>query len=264
MLENMPDMSRDSMNAFPFWFDKIRNIDEPGLRIPRSVCISVPADIRRAFYMESPEDWRAIEGFVEDVLRPAINKEKLGLVFLKNGGYSHKFDARSACLPLMSDLSHAVMTIMYEAMLRCGFQYDGTECVVARERITHDPSKTPCIYNGLPFRTEYRVFYDFDKKMPVFTVDYWDKDYVYKNLHDMTDRIVYDAWYDAHIRPEYEKNEKKVTDLVSRAMAKVQGLEGPWSVDVMQDEAGNFWLIDMAVAEMSAYWERRPKGDENA
>ena len=260
----MPDMSRDAMNAFPFWFDKIKNIDGSMLKVPRSVCIPVPVDVRKAFYMEGPDDWAAIEGFVDGTVRPAIEKARLGLVFLKNGGYSHKFDARSACLPVMSDLAHAVMTIMYEAMLRCGFQYDGTETLVARERITHDVRKTPCIYNGLPFRPEYRVFYDFDKKSHIFTVDYWDRDYVYPNLYDMTDRLVYDAWYGTHVRPEYEKNEERVTDAVCRAMSQVQGLEGPWSVDVMQDESGHFWLIDMAVAEMSAYWERRPKDDENA
>lgn len=255
--DHMPDMSRDAMNAFPFWFDKIRNV-KTELKIPRSVCIPVPEDVRRAFYMEAEGDFQKIEGFVEKTVRPAINAESLGLVFLKNGAYSHKFDARAACLPAMSDLSHAVLTIMYEAMLRCGFQYDGTETLVARERVRHDPKKTPCIYNGLPFRPEYRVFYDFDKKKPVFTVDYWDRDYVYGNLHDLTDRIVYDAWY-GYVRQRYDANRENVQRLVSGAMEQVQGLSGCWSVDVMQDETDNLWLIDMAVAELSAYWERRPE-----
>lgn len=257
--KTMPDMSRDAMNAFPFWFEKIKDIDPAlGLKIPRSVCIPVPVDVRRAFYMESEDDFQAIDDFVEHTVRPAILEANLGLVFLKNGCYSHKFDAGSSCLPLMSDLSHAVMTIMNEAMLRCGFQYDGTEVVVARKRVQHDAKSVPCIYGGLPFRTEYRVFYDFDKKSPIFAVDYWEKDYVYPNLYDMTDRIVYDAWY-PKVRARYDANWKAVQYLVSKAMSDVQGLSGPWSVDVMQDEQDNLWLIDMAVAEMSAYWERRPK-----
>lgn len=254
---NMPDMSRDAMNAFPFWFDKIKNI-KTELKIPRSVCIEIPADIRRAFYMESEGDFAKIENFVENTVRPAIRDAGLGLVFLKNGAYSHKFDARSACLPIMSDLAHAVLTIMNEAMLRCGFQYDGTEVLVARERIRYDPKNTPCIYNGLPFRPEYRVFYDFDKKSPVFTVDYWDKDYVYPNLHELTDKIIYDAWY-GYVRQRYDANWKAVQYLASKAMEQVQGLSGCWSVDVLQDEQDNLWIIDMAVAEMSAYWERRPE-----
>lgn len=253
-----PDMSRDRMNAFPFWFEKIKSIKSDALKIPRSAWIGVPPDVQRAFYMEDPGDMAKITAFVDGAVRPEIQRAKLGLVFLKNGSYSHKFDARSACMPLMSDLPHAVMTVMYEAMLRCGFQYDGTDILVMRERIQHDPKNTPCIYNGLPFRPEYRVFYDFDAKMPIFSVDYWDKDYVYPNLYDATDRLIFDAWYEDHIRAEYEKNEKAVVRAVASAMLQVEGLSGPWSVDVMQDERGNFWLIDMAVAEMSAYWDRRP------
>ena len=255
--KSMPDISRDAMNAFPFWFDKIKGV-ETELKIPRSICIPVPAEVVRAFYMESENDLETVENFVEGTVRPAINEAKLGLVFLKNGAYSHKFDARAACLPLMSDLTHAVLTIMNEAMLRCGFQYDGTEVLVARERIRHDQKTTPCIYNGLPFRPEYRVFYDFDRKKPVFTVDYWDKGYVYENLHDLTDKIVYDAWY-GFVRQRYDANWKTVQRLVSKAMEQVDGLSGCWSVDVMQDESGGLWLIDMAVAEMSAYWDRRPE-----
>lgn len=254
-----PDMSRDRMNSFPFWFERIKDIRSDVLKIPRSAYVDIPAEVQRAFYMEDPGDMGKITAFVDDAVRPAIREANLGLVFLKNGSYSHKFDARSACLPLMSDLPHAVMTVMYEAMLRCGFQYDGTDVLVMRERIQHDPKNTPCIYNGLPFRPEYRVFYDFDSKAPIFTVDYWDRSYVYEHLYDLTDRIVYDAWYEGHVRAEYEKNKDLVTKAVSDAMRGVSGLSGPWSVDVMQDERGNFWLIDMAVAEMSAYWEYRPQ-----
>lgn len=256
---NIPDMSRDAMNAFPFWFPKICNAGIEGLKIPKSVCIHVPDKVRRAFYMEDPDDWAVIEDFVEGDVRKAIRENGFGLVFLKNGGYSHKFDASRACLPIMSDLTHAVLTIMNEAMLRCGFQYDGTESLVVRERIQHDPRAVPCIYNGLPFRTEYRVFYDFDRQRPIFTVDYWDRDYVYPNLHDMTDQLVYDAWYPT-VRRRYDGNWERVQDLVSKAMSRVDGLSGPWSVDVMQDENDGLWLIDMAVAEMSAYWSRCPAG----
>lgn len=207
--------------------------------------------------MEGPEDWGKINAFVDGPVREAIRENDLGLVFIKNGGYSHKFDAGRACLPLMSDLAHAVLTVMNEAMLRCSFQYDGTETLVLRERVAHDPRNIPCIYNGLPFRTEYRVFYDFDRKSPIFIEDYWDRDYVYPNLHNKTDQIIFDCWY-PEVRARYEARKDEVRDKVHEAMSRVDGLEGPWSVDVMEDESGNFWLIDMAVAEMSAYWDKRP------
>lgn len=49
-----------------------------------------------------------------------------------------------------------------------------------------------------------------------------------------------------------------VEELVAEHMARVEGLSGPWSVDLMMTEAGEMYLIDMAVAEQSAYWEFRP------
>lgn len=259
LLPEMPAPERDRMNALPYWFPKIEKpAKNAGLKVPKTIWADIPVPVQRAFYMEGPDDMATITAFVDRTVRPAIRDAGLGLVFLKNGSYSHKFDARSACLPVMSDLPHAVMSIMYEAMLRCGFQYDGTDVLVMRERIGHDPRNTPCIYNGLPFRPEYRVFYDFDAKRRIFTAEYWDKDYVYGKLYDLTDKLVFDAWYD-RIHGEYLSNKARVENLVETAMAGVSGLSGPWSVDVMQDENGDFWLIDMAVAEMSAYWDRRPE-----
>ena len=66
----------------------------------------------------------------------------------------------------------------------------------------------------------------------------------------------------AALKP-YERNAKQhskeqVEKMVAHAMAKVKGLHGQWSVDILLDERGKFWLIDMAVAQRSAYWEQRP------
>lgn len=252
-----PTPERDAMNAFPFWWEKIKDAPMGELKLPRTIVIPVPADIQRAFYLEDPGDFDAIRKFVDTYVQPAIRDAGIGLYFVKNGGYSHKFDASRACLPLPSDLAHAVVQIMNEAMIRCGFQYNGTDFLVIRERIWHNPEQTPCIYNGLPFRTEFRVFYDFDEKKVIFCKDYWDKNYVRPNLRDRTDRIIYDHWHPEVYRL-YKAHKSNVANAVAKAMSGVEGLSGPWSVDVMLDEDQGYWLIDMAVAEMSAYWEDRP------
>ncbi len=251
-----PSMERDMMNAFSFWYPKIKDC---GIPSPKTVIFPVPPEIQRAFWMEDVKaDFARIDSWIEDTVRPGIHEAGIGLVFLKNGGFSNKFMAGAACLPVMDSLAQAVIHIMQGAMECCGFQYDGTGELVARERIAHDARKTPCIYDGLPFRPEFRVFYDFDLKKPIFTADYWDRDYVYPNLHDMTDRLVYDGHY-AHIREKFLENKCAVEKLVADCMQGVSGLSGPWSVDIMMDERdGKLWLIDMAVAEMSAYWEKRP------
>ena len=43
--------------------------------------------------------------------------------------------------------------------------------------------------------------------------------------------------------------------LVSDKLKSIKDLEGVWSVDIMEDN-GDFWLIDMALAKDSAYWEK--------
>ncbi len=80
--------------------------------------------------------------------------------------------------------------------------------MVVRERIRHDERVTPCIYHGLPLRSEFRVFYDFDLKKVLFTANYWDYDSVYGRLYDATDKIIFD-----HERERLESTfkEKKKT-----------------------------------------------------
>ena len=93
------------------------------------------------------------------------------------------------------------------------------------------------------------------------------------------------------IEDAFQTNKDVVTDMVSNAMSHVEGLSGPWSVDVMMEDYPHaepiqantellnpegvekyvrfmeqqcqpkFWLIDMALAERSSYWEQRPGRD---
>lgn len=58
-----------------------------------------------------------------------------------------------------------------------------------------------------------------------------------------------------------EKNKDIVAEKVGECLADVK-LQGKWSVDIMWDEeSGSYYLIDMALAEESAYWNPERKGD---
>ena len=114
-------------------------------------------------------------------------------------------------------------------------------------------------YNGLPLRPEFRVFYDFDTRKPIFTANYWDYDYVYPHLHDATDKIVFEHERE-RIEGAFKSEKDRVQAMVETAMKRVTGLAGQWSVDILMDEGDNLWLIDMAIAQRSAYWEKRPEG----
>ena len=50
--------------------------------------------------------------------------------------------------------------------------------------------------------------------------------------------------------------------LVEEHMKDVN-LSGIWSVDILEDEQGEFWLIDMALGYRSAYWNPEKAGVNN-
>lgn len=267
--------SRSEQNQFSFWWNKVKDC---GIRVPETVIIKVPQELDekgrnlfcRHFYMERPEDYPAIKKWVDDVVIPTLNTSPLKghLLFVKNSLYSNKFDART-CMPTLNPnaLIDAIIDIQYsEYAQKMWGPYGDTEFVF-RDRIQHMSNMVPCIYGGLPFRTEFRVFYDFDTREVIFTANYWDYDYCYPHLYDRTDRIVFDAMKD-EMQERFEKYRGEVEALVAEHMKDVQGLSGPWSIDIMLNEGfttayaekpNEFWLIDMAVAEESAYWDKRPK-----
>ena len=113
--------------------------------------------------------------------------------------------------------------------------------------------------DALHLRPEFRVFYDFDARKPIFTANYWDYDYVYPHLYHATDKIIFEHERE-RLEGVYAHFKDAVQDKVADAMQNVQGLTGQWSVDVLMDEREKFWLIDMAIAQRSAYWEMRPEG----
>ncbi|MCQ4992028.1 hypothetical protein NE539_01780 [Flavonifractor plautii] len=257
---------RENENDFSFWFPKVKYC---GIPVPRTYFAKLPsvADepeyARRlydAFYMEAPrEDIKVIREWLDNRIVPELVKENLtGHVFVKNGRFSNKFDARGNCILYgIANLDRAIANINYEAMC---VGADGCDEIVVREFIESNSKVTPCIYNGLPLRSEFRVFYDFEEQKPIFTVNYWDFNYVYPHLYAATDKIIFE-----HERNRLEKafseNRDRVQAMVDTAMKRVNGLNGQWSVDILMDESDTLWLIDMAIAQRSAYWELQPGKD---
>ena len=263
------------LNNFSYWFPKIENC---GMKVPQSVVVSVPQDIQEAFYVEGAEDYEKIAAFVAEKIQPAADEIRRPLLFIKNGGFSNKFDADGSCL-CSSDyhelVSH-ITTIQYQSLC---METGGEDEIVIRERIPYNSEVIPCIYSGLPLRPEFRVFYDFDLREVLFTVNYWGYDYCRPHIFNATDKIIFDKMK-THLEKAFELCKEMVESAVAEAMKNVNGLSGPWSIDVMLDnyppsvqadviqditatysrpsDRYDMWLIDMATAERSAYWDRRP------
>lgn len=196
------------------------------------------------------KDYETIENWVNKEVIPVIKKENMQLLFIKNARFSNKFNA-TTCFVNKETLVHGVVNINY-ASLCVGA--NGISELIIRDRIRHNIQVTPCIYNGLPLRTEFRVFYDFDTHKVLYTANYWDYNYVYPHLYDLTDKIVFDYTHEK-LDKTFNNTKDEVERLVSNSFKTNTSLEGRWSVDILLEEDGTFWLIDMATAEMSTYWK---------
>lgn len=258
------DDLRQNPNNFSFWYPKIADC---GLKVPKSIIFQLPEDVIRAiFHDRGSEDDDIILSYVKETMIPVLvsnNMFKPGL-FIKNGTFSNKFRFNDSCgirmFPNAFELTNRISNICYEAEM---VGAAGISEIIIREFIGLDndscntqilDTNIPCIYGGMPLRPEFRVFYDFDNREVIKCVNYWDYDYCHDTIaKNYTDKIVYEHYYPT-ILNEYETRKDTVISLVSDHMKNVD-MTGKWSVDIMYDVVSDsYYLIDMAQAQRSAYW----------
>lgn len=257
MNEYYNDLKQDVHNV-SYWFPKVENC---GIKVPKTFVKEIPVELFGHLFIDNPEeDIDYIYNWVKNELMPSIPDELRGLIFIKNGAFSNKFDFSTCsirCNPL--EIARSIAEINYASLM---FDTGGNTEIVIRERIPYDEQKTMTIYNGMPLRNEYRIFYDFDNRKALYIANYWDWDYCHDAIcRNASDRIIYEEIYKPleHI---YNSNKDKVMKLVEDHMQDVE-LSGIWSVDILEDEQGEFWLIDMALGHRSAYWNPEKAGVKN-
>lgn len=142
----------------------------------------------------------------------------------------------------------------------------GTADRLVREYVP-DRLGLPTIYMGLPLRCEYRCFIDCDTDELLGIHPYWDPEVMNKRFRDAPDasnpHMRHDAVTYAMRDPSLTRKYGESKDLVAahvRELLPGLGLAGQWSLDIMRD-GDDCWLIDMAPAERSTFYERTvPKG----
>ena len=257
MSEYFNDLKNDVHNV-SYWFPKVKYC---GIKVPETFVKQIPEDLFGHLFMDHPEkDIDCIYNWVKNELMPSIPKNLYGLVFVKNGAFSNKFDFSTCSVRCnVLELTRAIIEINYASLM---FDTGGNTELVIRERIPFDESKTATIYHGMPLRNEYRIFYDFDNHKTLYSANYWDWSYCHESIcRNVTDKIVYEKVYN-ELHAHYIFNQDKVMKLVEEHMKDVN-LSGIWSVDILEDEQGEFWLIDMALGYRSAYWNPEKAGVNN-
>lgn len=241
---------KNNPNNFSYWFPRIKDC---GLNIPRSVVFDIPEDIMNCFFFERPSDSETIKNFFEEKIKPEW-KDFFGTseIFIKNGCFSNKFDF-STCRSenKIEKVIDSFSNIQYKSFMNDTM---GNTEMVIREFIEPDEEWSKTIYNGMPLRPEIRVFYDFDEKKVLYSVNYWDWDYCHDRIcEDENDKEIYEEVY-PKLQDFINLNKNLVENVVNSYMENVV-LQGKWSIDMMYSQ-GKWWLIDMALARQSAYWKK--------
>lgn len=184
----------------------------------------------------------------QDKIKLMIKDLKSSVYNIKTGTFSNKFDFNTS-ICYKNDIPSKILELLFKDF---EFEADGYSEFVIRDLIKSSNTKLT-IYNGLPLNTEIRVFYDFDNRKVMYSHNYWDYDYCKNNLTP-SDRLILEN-EKKELEYQYALKKERAENLVETHMSTVM-LEGQWSIDLMYNEIEEkFYLIDMAIAQQSAYFK---------
>lgn len=244
-------------------------------RIPATAVAKVPLPLLQLTRLEYSALSPATLSIVDAWTREAFHLDGSKEYFVKTGTYSSKYDFRNCHVrgeKEVRELGEYLLFVHFQALQMASplaqptiYGASTTNEWAVREFIP-DKERNPCIYEGMPLHTEYRVFVDCDTDEVLTIVPYWDPETMKQRLgreddaatpQKLHDYVIYKAHEETLMR-RYHANKDAVASHI-REILPALDLHGQWSIDVMQN-GGDFWLIDMAVAENSSFYNRVPLG----
>lgn len=240
-------------------------------RIPKTTIAKAPLTLLQLSRVEYESLTAATLDVVDRWAQATFSLDPDGEYFIKTGTYSSKYDYRNAHVADPHEVAQIGEYLLYlqsqavemaEPLSQpVTYGISTTNEMVVREYIpdTHD---LPTIYMGLPLRCEYRCFIDCDTKELLGIHPYWDPKVMNHRFRDWPDsdnpHMRHDAVTYKLREPSLMREYEATKDLVAAHIGELlPGLElaGQWSLDVMKDD-DDYWLIDMAPAERSTYYEQ--------
>lgn len=263
-------------NSMGNWFPQLVEAcaGQEFFKIPATKIAKVPISLlqltRQDYMSLSQTTLNIVDMWAKSVFQLDEDKE----YFIKTGTYSSKFDFRNAYVhgpKEVNELGEYLLYIHYQALQMASplssptiYGVSTTNEWVVRDFI-HDKEGNPCIYKGLPLHTEYRVFVDCDTDQIIGVTPYWEPNTMKQRFghssdsdspHNIHDYVIYKS-YENLLMDRYNKNKDLVLKSINQILPHLD-LRGQWSIDIMQNDE-DFWIIDMAIAENSAFYECVPK-----
>lgn len=240
-------------------------------RIPKTTIAKVPMTLLQLSRVEYESLTAATLDVVDRWAQAAFGLNPDGEYFIKTGTFSSKYDYRNAHVTgphEVAQIGEYLLYIQSQAVEMAGplnepamYGVSTTNEFVVREYVP-DRLDLPTIYMGLPLRCEYRCFIDCDTKELLGIHPYWDPKVMNHRFRDWPDsdnpHMRHDAVTYKLREPSLMREYEATKDLVATHVAGLlPGLDlaGQWSLDIMRD-GDDYWLIDMAPAERSTYYEQ--------
>lgn len=266
-----------NQNSMSHWLPEliaaIKNQDF--FKVPKTKIAKLPITILQLTRMDYMQLTPATKAIVNQFCIKAFELDETKEYFIKTGTYSSKFDFRNAHVhgaQEVRELGEYLLFIHFQALQMasplakpCIIGASTTNEWVVREYIQNSEN-LPSIYKGLPLRTEYRIFVDFDTCEILGTNPYWDPDAMLNRFghkpdanspHQIHDYIIYKNQAD-RLAKAYSENIDQIKANIRRMLPEIK-LNGQWSIDIMQD-GQDFYIIDMALAATSALTHCIPTG----
>ena len=270
------EMLSCNKNAMSYWLEKIaESVNKDGFfKIPDTKIVKVPLTLLQLTRIDYESLHKTTLEIIDRWAQKAFELNDSKKYFLKTGTYSSKFDFRNAKVTdskEIKEIGEYLLYIHYSALQMAQFDIHRRRPVVYGVSTTNewvvrdfieDKENNPCIYHGMPLRTEYRAFVDFDTKEVFGIHSYWDPNVMKDRFDNYSDNLSPDVLHDSviyrthenELMNKFESNKDIVLKHIKNIIDSNTELTGQWSVDIMQN-GDEFYFIDMAVAEQSAFYK---------
>lgn len=224
------------------------------LKTPHTKMLRLPIELAQFIRLEYLNTTPASRELFNKLIFEALELEDDETYFIKTGTFSSKFEFRNAKCSEPREMGEYFQVINNFAMtVGAGHSVD----IVAREYI-EDVENNPTIYNGMPLRTEFRVFVDFDKNIVEGTANYWHPIVMRRALSQGLAQNIqrdYETYSDHQdkIMREFDDHKRTLEQEVERILPSID-LSGRYSVDIMKNR-DDFYIIDLAKTEQSALYD---------
>ena len=250
----------DNPNSIGNWFPEIVEANGKAscpFEIPKTQIWKLPIELAQFIRLEYSETTQRSRELFNKMIFDKFNLSDDTEYFIKTGTFSSKFEFRNAHVNKgeAKEMGEYFQVINNFAM-QVGAGHSIEVCV--REYI-QDIENNPTIYSGMPLRTEFRVFVDFNSNQIIGIVPYWNPIVMKRAFSSefAPDTIKQDyrtyCNHESKLMKEYNEYLSLIKKKVRKLIPHVN-LNGKYSIDIMKN-GKDFYLIDMATMETSALTE---------